>query len=59
MNLNVTTKVLTNLYGVRIATRVSHQLHDGITLGSFVSRGTRYDWCLKGMTLEVTPTDSN
>ena len=58
MNLDITTKVLTQLYGIRIATRVSRQLRDGITLGSFVSRGIRYDWCLKGVTLEVTPTDN-
>jgi hypothetical protein len=48
-------EVLTNLYGIRISNRVSHQLRDGITMGTFVSRGTRYDWYLKGATLEVTP----
>ena len=59
MNLENTAQVLTQLYGIRISNRVSRQLRDGITLGSFVSRGTRYDWCLKGVTLEVTPTDNN
>ena len=57
MNLNATTKVLTQLYGIRISNRVSRQLRDGITTGTFVSRGTRYDWCLKGVTLEVTPNE--
>ena len=57
MNLDITAKVLTNLYGIRIATRVSRQLRDGITTGTFVSRGIRYDWCLKGLTLEVTPNE--
>lgn len=49
------TEVLTNLYGIRISNRVTHQLRDGITMGTFKSRGTQYDWVLQGMTLQVTP----
>ncbi len=53
--LETIVEVLTSNYGVRIANRVSRALREGITMGTFVSRGTRYDWCLKGMTLEVIP----
>lgn len=50
------TEVLTNLYGIRISNRVTHQLRDGITMGTFKSRGTQYAWVLQGMTLEVSPS---
>jgi hypothetical protein len=48
-------EILTNLYGIRISNRVSHQLRDGITMGTFKCRGTQYDWVLQGMTLQVSP----
>lgn len=50
------TEVLTNLYGIRISNRISRALREGITMGTFKSRGTQYDWVLQGMTLEVTPS---
>jgi len=50
------TEVLTNLYGIRISNRVTHQLRDGITMGAFKYRGIQYNWVLQGMTLEVTPS---
>jgi hypothetical protein len=45
--------VLTSNYGVRIVNRVSRALRDGITMGTFKSRGTWYVWALQGSTFVV------
>lgn len=44
---------LSNLYGKRVANRVTLQLTEGETMGTFKARGITYGWNLTGTNLTI------